>query len=506
VSRPPADDPRTVDGDGVARNAAYALAVQLTTSAFTATLTIFLVRALGPSGYGVFALAVALGALLALLAELGISASGARFVAEHRGDRAAVAALIADAFRLKLVLATAVSLLLFAVAGPIAAAYDQDELTWPLRAIAIAVFGQALMALLGGLFIAQGKVFLNLRLALSEGAIEVGTTITLVLLGAGAAGAAFGRATGYVLGAAVAIALTVRSVGRSSIALRGGAGRTREIARYAGALALVDAAVVLFDQIDAILIGAFLGTASVGLFQAPMRVTTFLLYPGYAIANGVAPRLARTARHQPNAAALQGATRMIILFQAALIAPLLVWAGPITGLLFGADYEKSADVMRALVPFVFLSGLAPLVSLGANYLGLARRRVPIAVAALLVNFAIDLILIPRIGIVGGAIGTGAAYVIYVPAHVWVCWRALDLELRPVVTTLVRALVAASAMSGVLLVAGTSRLSLLDWIAGGLAGLLVFLVALVVTGALTAVELRTARVFVLRPLTRLRGAA
>lgn len=502
MSGPPAADQRPVDGDGVARNAAYALAVQLTTSAFTATLTIFLVRALGPGGYGVFALAVAIGAMLALLAELGISASGARFVAEHRGDRAAVAALIADAFRLKLALATAVSLLLFASAGPIADAYGHDDLTWALRAIAIAVFGQALMALFGGLFVAQGKVFLNLRLALSEGAIELGTTITLVLLGAGAAGAAFGRATGYVIGAAIAIALTVRSTGRASVALRGGSGRSREIARYAGALALVDGAVVLFDQIDALLIGAFLGTASVGLFQAPMRLTTFLLYPGYAIANGVAPRLARRPGRQPNAAALEKATRMIILFQAALIAPLLVWAGPITGLLFGGGYEESADVLRALVPFVFLSGLAPLVSLGANYLGLARRRVPIAVAALGVNFVIDLILIPQIGIVGGAIGTGAGYAIYVPAHLWVCWRALGLEPAPVVATLVRALVAAAAMSGVLLVAGTSRLSLVDWIVGALAGVLVYAAALVATGAVTPVELRTARVLV----TRLRGTA
>jgi O-antigen/teichoic acid export membrane protein len=505
VSEPP-PDARADDGDGVARNAAYALAVQLATSAFTATLTIFLVRSLGPAGYGVFALAVAIGTLLALLAELGISASGARFVAEHRGDRAAVAALIADAFRLKLVLATTVSLLLFAASGPIATAYDQEELTWPLRAIAIAVFGQAVMALLGGLFVAQGKVFLNLRLALSEGAVELGTTIVLVVLGAGAAGAAFGRATGYVVGAAVAIALTVRSAGRSSLALRGGAGRTREIARYAGALAIVDGAVVLFDQIDAILIGAFLGTASVGLFQAPMRVTTFLLYPGYAIANGVAPRLARNARQRPSPTTLQNATRMIILFQAALIAPLLVWAGPITGLLFGAGYEQSADVLRALVPFVFLSGLAPLVSLSANYLGQARRRVPIAVAALLVNFVIDVILIPRIGIVGGAIGTGVAYAIYVPAHLWLCWRTLDLELRPVVTTFVRALVAASAMSGVLVAVGTSRLSLVDWTAGGLVAVLVYAAALVATRAVTPVELRAARLLVLRPLTRLRGAA
>ena len=45
-------------GEGVGRNTGFALATQLTTSLFTAALTVFLVRALGPHGYGVFALAL----------------------------------------------------------------------------------------------------------------------------------------------------------------------------------------------------------------------------------------------------------------------------------------------------------------------------------------------------------------------------------------------------------------------------------------------------------------
>ena len=133
---------------------------------------------------------------------------------------------------------------------------------------------------------------LNLRLVLAGGAVELGTSVALVLLGAGATGAAFGRAAGWSVAAALALVLTIRSFGRRAVALRGeGATRAREIARYAGAIVIVDAAVVLFDQIDALLIGAILGASSVGIFQAPMRLTTLLLYPGYAIANGVAPRL-----------------------------------------------------------------------------------------------------------------------------------------------------------------------------------------------------------------------
>jgi len=95
-----------------------------------------------------------------------------------------------------------------AVAGPIADAYGEPGLTWPLRGVALALFGQSSVLFFQRAFIALGRVGIGLRIILSESALEFTASITLVLLGAGAAGAAFGRATGYLLGALIAVALT----------------------------------------------------------------------------------------------------------------------------------------------------------------------------------------------------------------------------------------------------------------------------------------------------------
>src|SRR4051794_13569327 len=89
-------------GDSVRRNTVLALTNQLTSAAFTAVLTVYLTRALGPHGYGLFALALGVGSIAALLADFGISQSAARFVAEHRGDNDAQFAVISRALRLKL--------------------------------------------------------------------------------------------------------------------------------------------------------------------------------------------------------------------------------------------------------------------------------------------------------------------------------------------------------------------------------------------------------------------
>jgi O-antigen/teichoic acid export membrane protein len=481
-------------GKGLARNAGLALTSQLVSAGFTAILTIFIARRLGPQGYGVFAVAVGLGTVLVLPADAGLSSSVARFLAERFDDRSAVGGLLADALRLKLAVGLVVCAALFGLAGPIADAYGIAGLAWPIRGIALAVFGQTLFMLYAGAFVALGRMASQLRMMVSESAVEFAASIVLVLLGAGATGAAFGRAAGYLVGAVVGAALAARVVGRHALPskLLRGHGFARQITGYAKALVIVDSAFALFEQLDVLLIGAYLGAGAAGLFQAPLRLATFLHYGGVAGGSAVAPRLARRGGAPPDRNAFMGTLRWLLLLQAAMMAPVVVWASPLLHLALGGNYGKSAEVLQALAPYIFLSGIAPLVSLGVNYLGQAPLRIPIAVGAIGANLLIDVILIPRIGIVAGAIGSDIGYAVYVPAHLWICRRRLEVELRPLIAVLARALLATAAMAGVLALAGTTAtLSPFAWIFGAVLGPAAFLSVLLLTGELSVGELRAA---------------
>jgi O-antigen/teichoic acid export membrane protein len=286
--------------------------------------------------------------------------------------------------------------------------------------------------------------------------------------------------------------VTVRLLGRAAVAVgRPRSGITRHMARYAGALVVVDLAFTVVSVLDPMLIGAFLGAAAVGQFSAPARLVAFLHYPGYALANGIAPRLARHESEERRDAAFATGLRYLILLYAALAVPFAVWGEPIAGLLLGGRYDESGDVLRALAGLIFLSGLAPLVSLSVNYLGEARRRVPVALAAVAINAAVSIVLIREIGIVGAAIGSTAAYAFYVLGHLLICRRRLELALRPMLLAFGRALVAATAMAGVLLVAGTDDLSLAAWLLAPPAAAVVYVAVLVASGELSRDELRAA---------------
>jgi O-antigen/teichoic acid export membrane protein len=486
--------------EGIRRNAVFALLVQVTTGLFTTAVTLYLVRALGTGGLGLFALALGVARLALIAADVGIPLSVARFLAETGGDRKAAGALLADALRLKLVTGAAVAAGVFAAAGPIAEAYEEPELVWPLRGIAFSLFAESLFGLYVAALIALGRNSVNLRLTLIESATEAAAIITLVAVGAGATGAAFGRAIGYTFGALVAMWVVFRMFGRALDIARS-AGRTREIATYAAPLVVASGAYTVYSQVDILIVGAMLGSSAVGVFAAPMQLVIPLAYVGQALANSVAPRQAASAEG-PSVRAFQTSLRWLIIVQAALLAPIVVWPGEIVRLLFGTEFAESADVLRALAAFIFLRGLGPLITTTVNYLGLAQRRIPIVFAALAVMVAIDVALLPRIGVVAAAIGATVAYLIYVPAHFVICWRELGFHLRPLAVTLFRALVAAAAMASVLLAFGTENLSVGRLVVGMLAGTLAFAAALLLTREISRSEIRRGRQAMSMRLSRL----
>jgi len=486
-----ADRAETAPGrESVVRGAATVLLTYGCTAAMTAVLTLYLVRTLGPEDFGIFSLALGIAGLLALPMDFGIAASAARFMAERLGDRATLAALLAAGVRLKLLIGGAVAVALAALAEPVADAYGEPDLVWPLRALALATLMQSMMGLFSGAFFAVGQTAVNFRMVLAESAVELGASVALVAMGAGVAGAASGRAIGYVAGALVGLGLAVRLFGRAAAAAhRRGGPRMARMGRYAFTLWLVNGAYTVFSQIDLLLIGAILTTTAVGVFSAPLRLTLLLAYPGLAVANVLSPRVARRDGEPADGRAVAHGLRALIVVQALMLAPLLVWADPIVNVLLGADYDESVGVLRAMTPFIFLQGIAPLVSLSINYLGEARRRLPYAIGALGVNVAIDLALLKELGVVAAAIGTSVAFVLYVGGHVHLCRRLLGLELGPPAVTLARSLAAAAAMAGVLALFGTRGLSPVDWVAGLTGGTLAFACVLLALREFRAGELR-----------------
>ena len=392
------------------------------------------------------------------------------------------------AVRIRVVLTGLMCALLVGLASVIAGAYGQEGLVWPIRAVAVATFAETAYLTALGIYAAVGRTIVAVRLETAERLVEVSASVALVLAGAEASGAAFGRAIGYGLGAVIAASIVLGAARSAALTFRPGP-RNMPIAAVRGHVASVfaaDRSPALTRSASVLLLGAYAGPFASGIFMAPAALASGAHYVGCLTAKHVRPRLGNGVP-QP----LDGPLRAFIVFQCVFLAPTVVWARPITSLLFGSSYSQSAEVLRALAPFVFFAGLAPLVARAVDDSGEVSRRVSISVGTLAFAVAAGFILIPRRGVVGAAIATDIAIGFYTLAHIWVCRRRFNLRIGTLVWALASALTAAVAMGIVLKSVGTKDLTLTDWIKGCSGGLAAYVAMLIFTREITTAQIARA---------------
>jgi O-antigen/teichoic acid export membrane protein len=490
------------EGEGVVAGTLFGLLTQATTAIFTAGLTVYLVRELDAEGYGVFSLGVSLMSLGVLAADLAVSVSAGRFMADRRGDGDAVRDVVATAFRLKLISGGVVGVLLAALAGPIADAYGEPAFESPLRWFALALVSQAMLLLWLEVFAALRRLKYSAQLIFVESIMETSASVALVALGGGVSGAAAGRAVGYGTAFILGGLMVARLVGRGGLdPRRGDRARRKELTSYARPLLASHGAYTFYGAIDTQLIALLLTSKAVGIWAAPLRLLGLLSYPALAVATAIAPRMSLQGKGGPDVHAFNSGLRWLIVAYALITVGIVTWAEPIVDLILGDEFARSSEVMQAMGPMIFLLGISPLASSTVNYLGAAGKRLPIILVSIVVNIAIDLALLPTIGVVGAAIGTTAAYLIYVPAHLRLCKRSFEVPYRPLALTLLRSTLAGAAMAAALLLIGIHDLGLAQWLGGALAGPLAFLAVLIMTGELHRDHLDAARGYVDRRLGR-----
>jgi O-antigen/teichoic acid export membrane protein len=458
--------------ESVRMSTLFAGGVQLAGTVFTALLTLFLVRALSPDDYGRYAIAIAVGSIVLLPSDFGISASAARSIAEAYGNKRKIAQIFSVALRLKLISALVIGGIIFAAAPFIAKIYSDPSLTTPIRIIGVAVAAQTVFGFASASFSALRRMRAVLGIVTLESAAETALCIALVAAGAGVVGAVAGRAIGYSLGAAAGLLILFAQHGGLRVVRRERFDPVlaRALAVYAGAIALVDAIWAVLSQVDVLIMGVFLSPAAVASFQAPARLLSLATYPGLALSNALGPRLAQGQRSARTVSSLGTSARVLVILQSFAAACVVLYAHEITAVVLGHQYRHSqaALVLRCLAPFVLLSGLAPLLSNAIDYVGGARRRIWIAAVTLVLNVALNVILVPQIGPVGAAVAVDAGFAFFVLAHVNLCRELLDFPVAPLAKTGLSALAGAGAMMLTATVIG--------FVAPGLAGLVAGLIA------------------------------
>jgi O-antigen/teichoic acid export membrane protein len=189
----------------------------------------------------------------------------------------------------------------------------------------------------------------------------------------------------------------------------------REVFSFTLPLLTSDLLYGVMGATDAILLSRYRDEIAVGAFrvvQPAAKLNQFVMLSFTMLFTPVAARLfARRDRVGMRDAYGQTAVWMAIL-GFPLFAVTFSLARPITTTLFGERYASSAVVLALLSVGYFVSTVSGFNGLTLKVIGKLRAIVAINGVALIINLALNLILIPLYGVVGAAVGTTATLLIH----------------------------------------------------------------------------------------------
>jgi O-antigen/teichoic acid export membrane protein len=167
-------------------------------------------------------------------------------------------------------------------------------------------------------------------------------------------------------------------------------------------------ALFLLRRIDVVMLNALASRREVGLYVVAVLLAELLFLPSESIAQLVQPR--QVAGTLDEAAAYTARIVRLNALVGLVAALVLAGASPfVIRLAFGADYIGSVVPLVALLPGVVAVGLVrPITTI------LVRLDRPflvslICIAALILNVALNLVLIPAFGVVGASLASSIAY-------------------------------------------------------------------------------------------------
>jgi O-antigen/teichoic acid export membrane protein len=368
-------------------------------------------RLVTPEEYGVFTLALSIALFVEGIASLNIYRALDHYLPQFFEDDSFGLASSAF-FRVTALGLTGASIAAPVVAlfgGYLATVFDAPGLVTILPLFALLIPVQTLNRTLLATFNSLKKM--QYRVAVKDLLNPTGRILAAVLLVSIGFGVV-GLAGGYLLGVTMAVLVGFSLLFYKADWLTRDEGDRMDVwplMRYSVPLVFAGVIYALVGQIDYFVIGYFLGTAPVGRYRVAYLLAANLLIVLHAFTPIFKPMVAENIS---NSAVLgrryRLATRWITILTLPTAITLILAPEAFLSVLFTPEYAVASGATVALaIGYLINAGVGPE---GMVLEGLGRTRLTLlnTIVLLSVNVALDVLLVPRLGILGAGIGTATA--------------------------------------------------------------------------------------------------
>lgn len=183
--------------------------------------------------------------------------------------------------------------------------------------------------------------------------------------------------------------------------------RAKSLLQDSWPLILSGLAVMIYMRIDQIMLGQMLGDEAVGIYSAAVRISEVWYFIPMSIVASVFPAILEAKKHSEAQyyARLQKLYDLMVLLSVSIALPMTFIATPVIVVLYGDAYAASGTILAIHIwaaVFVFLGVASGKWFLAENRQVLNLQRTVLGAVA---NIVLNLLLIPRYGVIGAAVAT-----------------------------------------------------------------------------------------------------
>ncbi|GGN23744.1 flippase [Halarchaeum nitratireducens] len=375
---------------------------------------VLIARSLGHVDYGAVSLGITTAAVTSTLVILGLHSGIGRYLPryESRADRRSV---LVSAFRVAFPLSLLVGAALFVLAPFLATrVFDDPSLTFIFRIFAVAIpFGAVMKLALGSVQGMQESLPKVVVQNVTFPVVRFLGIVVALLFGLGAIGVSYAYLASYAAAALVGLVYLSR---RTPLFDRtvSTVSRERELLSFSLPLVASGAMTIVISDIDFYMLGAFGGTGAVGVYNVAYPLAQLLMTAMTAFGFVFMPILSEldaSGEHDQMKRLYQLATRWVVLATLPLFLLLFLFPEQAIRYTFGAEYVSGAAALSVLAAGFFIHTTFGLNKGTLTSLGHTRLIMLDDIAAAVLNVLLNLVLIPKYGLLGAAYATTASYLL-----------------------------------------------------------------------------------------------
>lgn len=425
----------------VQRQSIITFIAQISFTLFGLLSTVYFAHTLGASVLGAYFLFLAYYGIISLIGAGGFDGAASKRISEGEKQDEYFSAFFV--LRSTFVIMVLIGLIVFQ--NLFVDLRNEGLFIWLLLALLVSLFNTSITTGIIGC----GKIGIQQTCSFIDSVSRILIQVIAVFFGFGAAGLAGGFIFGMFVGAIIELRFFNLHLVRFNWQ------HVKSLSVLSFWLFLIESGIMVFTQIDTVLIGYYLNNADVGVYRVVFQFSTFAAFATGTLRATLWPKVNRWGKTGDTYLIEKSLSRA---FSYSLIVALPVFTGgvvigdKILYYFYGSEFTRGYNVLLLLLGVQIVNVFLYLLTMYISALDYPKEVFKITALAAILNILLDMALIPIIGITGAAIATLATMMLNAFLAQRVLSRTMKIKLEH---TSILNIIKASAAMGILV--GTYRL-------------------------------------------------